>query len=62
MNIETVKKYLAEVKAEMKVVTWPEQKDLINMTIVVMGLSLVLAVFIGAVDKSFVELIMRTLG
>ncbi len=60
-NIEKFKKYLTEVKLEMKNVTWPTQKDLINLTIVVITLTIILSIFIGIADKSFMELIIRIL-
>ncbi|MBI4651872.1 preprotein translocase subunit SecE [Candidatus Desantisbacteria bacterium] len=59
--MEKIKKYLAEVKIEMKNVVWPDKKELINLTVVVIALTFILAVFVGAVDKTFVEMIIKVL-
>lgn len=60
-NIESVKKYLDDVKIEIKNVTWPSQSELINLTIVVLVLTIVLAAFIGVMDGIFVDLIIKIL-
>ncbi|MBI5206245.1 MAG: preprotein translocase subunit SecE [Candidatus Firestonebacteria bacterium] len=60
-NIEKLKKYFEEVKIEVRNVTWPTKKEIINLTIIVVALSVALALFLGVVDKSFIELIIRVL-
>ncbi|MBI5418164.1 preprotein translocase subunit SecE [Candidatus Poribacteria bacterium] len=60
-NIESAKKYFDEVKIELKNVTWPSQSELINLTIVVLVLTIVLAVFVGIMDGIFVDLIVKIL-
>ena len=47
---------------EMKKVTWPTQKDTKNYTLLVVGVSLGVAVFLGALDQFFtwsLELIIK---
>ncbi len=49
--LEKFSKFLKEVNAELRKVTWPTKDELIGSTIVVMVVSVVLAVFIGVVDR-----------
>ncbi len=45
--------YLKESVAEMKKVTWPTKKETYNYTMIVIGLSLGVAIFLGAWDIVF---------
>lgn len=42
--------YFLESKAELKKVLWPTKKQTLNHTLMVIGISLGLAVFLGAID------------
>jgi preprotein translocase subunit SecE len=42
--------FLKDVRIELSKVNWPNRKELVNYTLVVIGLCLVLAVFLGGVD------------
>ncbi len=42
--------YLQGALQELKKVVWPTKHEIIQHTLIVIGLSLVLAVFLGAVD------------
>ncbi len=44
-------KFLKEVKAELKKVTWPTKRELIGSTIVTIVVTLILSIFIGIVDR-----------
>lgn len=44
------KKYFREVVSEVKKVTWPSTKDLINNTIVVVVFILIFAIIVGIID------------
>lgn len=46
-----VKKYMRDLKAELKKVTWPTRKEVINNTGVVMGVMVIMALFLFAVDS-----------
>jgi len=48
-------KYIAESAAEMKKVTWPTKKETYNYTMLVIGISLAVAVFLGVLDYGFTE-------
>jgi len=45
--------YFQEAKAELKKVTWPTRKETVKHTMLVIGISLGLAAFLGAVDYIF---------
>jgi preprotein translocase subunit SecE len=45
-----VREFVQEVLAEFRKVTWPSRQELINSTVVVIVVTVVLALFLGAVD------------
>lgn len=45
--------YVKESALEMKKVTWPTKKETYNYTLLVLFISLVVAVFLGALDFVF---------
>ena len=48
--INKLRKFVSEVKTEMKKVSWSTRKELINSTGIVIVTVFLLAVYIGAVD------------
>jgi len=46
-------RYLHESMEEMKKVTWPTKKETYNYTILVIGISLAVAAFLGILDYVF---------
>jgi len=48
-----IKNYLKESKAELKKVTWPTKKETTKHTLLVIGISLAVAAFLGALDYLF---------
>ncbi len=42
--------YLKESKEELKKVSWPTRQTTINHTLVVIGVSLAVAIFLGGID------------
>ncbi|MEW5994368.1 MAG: preprotein translocase subunit SecE [Candidatus Zixiibacteriota bacterium] len=48
---EKIQRFLKEVGAELRKVTWPTKDELIGSTIVTIVVSLIVAVFIGIVDR-----------
>lgn len=42
--------YLKESKEELKKVSWPTRQTTINHTLVVIGVSLAVAIFLGSID------------
>lgn len=49
--------YIKETKAELKDVQWPSKKQTTNYTILVIGVSLAVAVFLGFFDFAFAYLL-----
>lgn len=45
-----VAKYLLESKEELGKVVWPSRRQIVNHSLLVIGLSLVMAVYFGLVD------------
>jgi preprotein translocase subunit SecE len=50
---EKIKTYFKEVKVEMNKVKWPTRNDTVNYTLVVIGVSAVIAAFLGILDYIF---------
>lgn len=46
-------KYLKEVQYELKKVTWPTQRQSVQITALVIALSIAIAYYLGAFDKLF---------
>lgn len=47
---ERAKNYLKGVRSELRKVTWPSRKELINYTIIVIVVTIILAMIIGLFD------------
>ncbi|MCK5533602.1 preprotein translocase subunit SecE [bacterium] len=50
MLLTKATRFLKEVNAEMKKVTWPNKKEVIASTIVVIILVFIVAIFVGTMD------------
>lgn len=53
--MKAIVKFLQEAKTELAKVSWPDQRTVINLTLAVIGISLLFALFIGVVDYAFTE-------
>ncbi|MFA6006654.1 MAG: preprotein translocase subunit SecE [Candidatus Paceibacterota bacterium] len=51
--------YLKDTAAEMKHVSWPTQSQSINYTLLVIGISVFVALFLYAFDEVFVVLLQK---
>ncbi|MDO8493361.1 MAG: preprotein translocase subunit SecE [bacterium] len=49
--------YMNETKGELKHVSWPSRAQTINYTLIVMGISVVTALFLSVFDGFFVYLL-----
>lgn len=49
--------YIRETKVEMSSVNWPTKKQTINYTLLVIGVSVGVAMFLGAFDMLFAYLL-----
>ena len=62
MNIfDRISGYLKEILLEAKKVNWPSQKEVVRYTLLVIGLSVLLAAFLGGVDFGFTRLLNRVI-
>jgi preprotein translocase subunit SecE len=48
--------FLKEVKIELKKVNWPTKQETFQYTIIVIGISIAVAIFLGGVDYIFIKL------
>jgi preprotein translocase subunit SecE len=51
--------FLKEVRMEMKKVNWPTKEETIKYTLIVIGISVVVAIFLGGFDVLFTTLLER---
>ena len=49
--------FLKEVKLEMKKVNWPTREETIKYTLIIIGASIVVAIYLGGLDVLFTFLI-----
>lgn len=51
--ISKIKTYFTESYNELKKVNWPTKSETVNLTLIVIGFSLVVALFLGLLDILF---------
>jgi preprotein translocase subunit SecE len=51
-----VVKYFKETRAEVRKISWPSREEAINLTIIVMTVTIAMAAFLGVVDFLFSRL------
>lgn len=51
--VSRLKSYLQESRQEFRRVNWPSREETIRLTLIVIGMSLVVAFFLGALDFLF---------
>ena len=51
--IAKVQKFIGEVLAEMKKVSWTTRKELVDSTLIVIFSSFLLGIFVGIIDFAF---------
>jgi preprotein translocase subunit SecE len=56
-KFESAKRFLREVKTELKKVTWPSRKDTLSGTVVVLIAVFIIALFLGIVDLGLSNLV-----
>ena len=52
-----IKKFFSEAQTELRHVNWPTRQEAIRLTLIVIGISVGLAIFLGAADYLFSFLI-----
>jgi len=48
--------FVREVIAELKKVTWPTKEETLKLTVVVIAISVIVALFIGLLDTTFLRI------
>jgi preprotein translocase subunit SecE len=60
LNIpQKIASFLKEVRLEMKKVNWPTREQTIKHTLIVIGVSIVVAAFLGGLDFLYTALLNR---
>ena len=54
--------FVRDVRSELRKVAWPSQRETVNLTVVVIALSVAVGMFLGGVDVVFQELFRLVLG
>ncbi len=49
--------YFSEVKVELTKVVWPKREEVIRLTMVVIFISLIVALYVGGIDFGFTKLL-----
>ncbi|HVP07017.1 MAG TPA: preprotein translocase subunit SecE [Candidatus Acidoferrum sp.] len=60
--VDKVKQYLKETLGELKKMTWPTKDEMVGSTVIVIVVSLIVALFIGAVDRILTFLVRTIFG
>jgi preprotein translocase subunit SecE len=55
-------RYFKETRAELRKVNWPTRKQATNLTLIVLAVTVVMAIFLGAVDLLFTTLLRLLVG
>jgi len=62
MNFFTkISTFLKEVRLEMKKVNWPTRQETIRYTLIVLGISIAIAAFLGSLDFGFTRILNKFL-
>jgi preprotein translocase subunit SecE len=55
-------RYFKETRAELRKVSWPTRQQATNLTLIVLAVTVVMAIFLGAVDFVFAHLLSLLVG
>ncbi|PYN41947.1 MAG: preprotein translocase subunit SecE [Candidatus Rokuibacteriota bacterium] len=59
--LRRAQEFVREVVAEFRKVAWPSRQELINSTVVVITVTVVVSLFLGAVDVMLARIVERIL-
>ena len=60
--MQKILNYFGEVRAELAKVTWPTREQTINMTWLVVGVSVAVSIYLGVLDAAFQRLVESIIG
>ena len=55
--IGAISTFLKEIRTEVKKVNWPTRKETIRYTLIILGISLVVALYLGVIEFIFTDLL-----
>jgi preprotein translocase subunit SecE len=55
--VKAILKYLQEVRTELSKVVWPKRNEVIKLTLIVIIISAVVGLYVGALDLAFTKLL-----
>jgi len=56
VNVSVIVTYLKEVRLELDKVIWPKRKEVAKLTLTVVVISLIMAIYLGVLDYSFTKM------
>ncbi len=56
-NENPIVRYYNETRAELRKVTWPTREETVNLTIIIVTVMVVIAIFLGLLDFIFSEVV-----
>jgi len=62
VKLSLMLRFLVEVKNELYKVTWPSRSDTIRLTSIVIGISIGVGIYLGALDLLFTEMLKLLIG
>ncbi len=55
-RLDRAQESLREIRSELRKVVWPTRQEAVNLTMIVIGVSAAVGVFLGLVDFGFAEM------
>jgi preprotein translocase subunit SecE len=54
-RLDRSKEFVRDIRSELRKVVWPTRKETVNLTMIVIGVSTAVGIFLGLVDFAFTE-------
>jgi len=55
-RLDRSRDFIRDIRSELRKVVWPTRQEAINLTMIVIGVSAAVGVFLGLVDFTFAEM------
>jgi len=55
-RLDRSREFVRDIRAELRKVVWPTRRETVNLTMIVIGVSAAVGVFLGIVDFAFTEM------
>ena len=60
-SLSKIVDYFKEVRTEVKKVTWPTRKETIKKTLMVLGITVLVSLFLGLIDYVFSTFVIKNI-